>query len=480
MYHKAVYKTCYFVRGTSIQKEALSVIMRNSISLKMNHKGLFSGREIFQLIWPLILDLFLTFFVGMLDSIMVSSVNESAVSAISLIDQIIQLVIMVFSAMAAGGAVIAGQYLGADQKDAARRSAWQLVWLMFLTGAVLCLLLLFFRHAILDLVFGDITDLVYAYSDKYLIITAFSVPMLAVHQAGASVFRTMGNSRTPMLISVMMNVVNFSGNAFLIYKMGMDTDGAGISTLLSRSAAAVVITILLLNPKHLIHYEKTFRYHPDTKLIRKILYVGIPNGLENGMFQLGKILLLSLVSTFGTSAITANAITQNVAQLQLIPAFAVNMAVTTIISRCVGYGDMEQVRYYNRILLFIMYATSLLTAYTIYFSMPLILNLYHASGKTAALTMTMVNWHTFAAVSLWPLSFEIPQALRSSGDVKFTMLTSILIMWCVRITGAYILAFRTGAGAAAPWIAMVIDFVFRTVIYQIRWHSGKWTDKKVI
>ena len=450
------------------------------MKLKLRADGLFSGRDLFQLIWPLILDLFLTFFVGMLDSIMVSSVSESAVSAISLVDQIMQLVIMIFSAMAAGGAVIAGQYLGAQRQKEACSSAQQLVWLMFLTGLGMCLFLLLFHRPIMDHVFGQITPEVYAYSEKYLLITAFSIPMLAIHQAGASVFRTMGNSRNPMFISVMMNVINFSGNALLIYGFGMDTDGAGISTLLSRTAAAVVITILLLKPSRALHYEKTLRYRPNGLLIRKILYVGVPNGLENGMFQLGKLLLLSLVSTFGTSAITANAITQNVAQLQLIPAFAVNMATTTVIARCTGYGDTDQVRYYNRILLFIMYATSLGLAWSIYFSMPLILTMYHASKATAALTMTMVNWHTIGAVSLWPLSFEVPQALRASGDVRFTMLTSILIMWCVRIIGAYLLAYPLDMGAPAPWIAMVIDFVFRTTVYQLRWRSGKWMDKKVI
>lgn len=450
------------------------------MKLQLRENGLFSGRDLTQLIWPLILDLFLTFFVGMLDSIMVSSVNESAVSAISLVDQIMQLVIMVFSAMATGGAVIAGQYLGAQRERDACHSANQLVWLMFLTGVAIGALLLLFHEAVLRLVFGKITAQVYAYSEKYLIITAFSVPMMAVHQGGAAVFRTMGNSRNPMFISILMNIINFSGNALLIYGFGMDTDGAGISTLLSRAAAAIVVTILLLNQDRVLHYEKSLRYRPNGMLIKKILYVGIPNGLENGMFQLGKILLLSLVSTFGTSAITANAITQNVAQLQLIPAFAVNMATTTVISRCVGYGDMEQVQYYNRILLAIMYATSLGLAYSIYFSMPLILNLYHASGETAAIAMTMVNWHTFAAVSLWPLSFEPPQALRAAGDVRFTMLTSISIMWFVRIIGAYILACPLGMGAVAPWIAMAIDFVFRTIIYHFRWRSGKWMDKKVI
>ena len=454
--------------------------MRKNMKFKIKENGLFSGRDLYQLIWPLILDLFLTFFVGMLDSIMVSSVGESAVSGISLVDQIMQLVIMVFSAMATGGAVIAGQYLGAQRDKEACRSAQQLVWLMFLTGVVICVFLLLFHRVIMNHIFGQITEEVYQYSEKYLLITAFSIPMLAVHQAGAAIFRTMGNSRNPMFISIMMNIINFSGNALFIYVFGMDTDGAGISTLLSRTAAAVVVTILLLDQSRTLHYEKTVRYRPNGLLIRKILYVGIPNGLENGMFQLGKLLLLSLVSTFGTSAITANAITQNVAQLQLIPAFAVNMATTTVISRCIGYGDMEQVRYYNKVLLAVMYATSLVLSWSIYFSMPFILTMYHASEATARLTMSMVNWHTLGAVNLWPLSFEVPQALRAAGDVRFTMLTSITIMWCIRIVGAYLLAWPLGLGALAPWIAMVIDFVFRTAVYQFRWRSGKWMDKKVI
>ena len=441
---------------------------------------LFTGRQLMSLILPLIIDLFLTFFVGMLDSVMVSSVNESAVSAISLVDQVIQLVVMVFSAMAAGGAVVAGQYLGARRQKDACRAAGQLVWLMFFTGIFLGAAVLLFRHAILGHVFGHITKQVYSYADKYMIIVSCSIPMLAAYQAGTAVFRTMGNSRVPMWISLMMNLINFSGNAILIYGAGMDTNGAAVSTLVSRAAAAIVITVMLLNQNRDLHYARGLGRHPDGTLIRRILYVGIPNGLENGMFQLGKIVLLSLVALYGTSAITANAITQNMAQIQLIPAFAVNMAVTTVIARCVGYGDIPQVRYYNRLLLIIMYAASEITAFLIYFTMPLILSLYHASPETSRLTMQMMNWHTFAAVTLWPLAFEVPQALRAAGDVKFPMFTSMITMWFIRILGAWILAGPAGLGALAPWIAMVMDFIARTILYQYRWRSGKWIDKKVI
>lgn len=440
---------------------------------------LFSGHTLAALIAPLIIDLFLTFFVGMLDSIMVSTVDESAVSGISLVDQVVQLVIMVFSAMATGGAVVCGQYLGAKKRDKACEASTQLVWLMFLCGIGVAIAVFLLRHLILQHVFGKITDQVYAYADKYMILCSLSIPMLAVHQAGTAVFRTMGNSKNPMWISLMMNIINFGGNAALIYGAGMDTDGAGISTLASRTAAALIVTLMLLDRRRTLHYLRS-RFRPVGSLIRRILYVAIPNGLENGMFQLGKIALLSLVSTYGTNAITANAITQNMAQIQLIPAMAVNMAVTTVISRCVGYGDVQQVRYYNQLLLKIMYLATLLISYLVFFAMPWILILYHATPPTCHLTMLMMRWHTFGAISLWPLAFEFPQALRAAGDVTFPMITSIITMWCVRIMGAYLLARVFGMGALSPWIAMVMDFVVRTVIFQLQWRSGRWTNKKVI
>lgn len=446
----------------------------------MKKHYLFSGRDLFFLILPLIIDLFLTLLVGMLDSIMVSSVGEAAVSGVSLVDQVMQLVIMVFSALAAGGSVVAGQYLGSANREKACKSAHQMVWFMFITALVLMILLLLFREPVFNLFFGSITQEVYAYAERYLMITAFSIPFLAIHQAGAAIFRTMGNSRVPMWISLLMNLINFSGNATFIYGFGMDTNGAGLATLLSRGAAALAATVLLLDPKRPLHYERTLRYRPDFRLIRKIMYVGIPNGLENGMFQIGKIVLLSLVTTFGTRAITANAVTQNVAMIQCIPGFAVNMAITTVISRCVGSGDLEQVRYYNRLLLKIMYAAYAVVCLSIFFALPLILRMYHVSEETAHLTRLMVTWHTFGAILFWPLAFGLPQALRATGDVTYPMVISMITMWLVRICGAYIIAIPLGVGALAIWIAMILDWAIRIVLFIPRWRSGKWIEKKVV
>lgn len=460
----------------------ISVMIFKNTHLQLHTKPdyLFTGHQLATLILPMIIDLFLVFFVGMIDSIMVSSVGEGAVSAVSLVDQVMQLFLMAFSAMATGGAVVAGQYLGAKKEKEACNSTYQLIWFMFLCGIGFAAILLLFRHLILHLCFGQITKEVFSYANKYMIFTACSLPMLTIHQGGTAVFRAMGNSKGPMWISVMMNLINFAGNASLIYGLGMDTDGAGISTLASRTAAAVVVVILLLNQDRLLHLPKTFAYHPDGSLIKRILYVAIPNGVENGMFQLGKLVLLSLVALYGTSAITANAITNNMASIQLIPGIACNMAVTTVIARCVGYGDIKQIRYYNQLMLKIMFITMEIFAWIVYFLMPFVLTLYHASDQTAHLTMVMFRWHTIGAVALWPTAFEFPQALRSAGDVKFPMVVSLITMWLIRILGAYILAKIFGFGAVAPWIAMVIDFAARFFIFQHRWCRGKWIGKQVI
>ncbi len=428
----------------------------------------------------MIIDFFLTFLVGMLDSIMVASINESAVSGVALVDQLIQLVIMIFSALAVGGTVVAGQYLGSDNREKARNSIWQMLWFMILTALIIMVVTVVFRHEVFRLLFGQITDEVAGYADKYLLICAASIPMLAVHQAGAAVFRTMGDARIPMWISLMMNILNFGGNAIFIFGLEMDTDGAGYATLLSRTTAALAVTILLLNRKRPLYYPRTIRWRPDGPLIRKILYVGIPNGVENGMFQLGKILLLSLVTTFGTSAITANAITQNVAQIQCIPGFAVNMAVMTVIARCVGYGDLKQVEYYRKRLLLIQYLSMGAVCIIMYLAMPLILKMYQASGDTASIAIQMVTWHTFGAVILWAPAFGTPAALRAAGDVTYPMVISMITMWAVRILGAYLLAGPLGFGAVAVWIAMLLDWAARILFFLPRWHSGRWISKKVV
>lgn len=444
-------------------------------------KVLFPNKALLALILPMMVELALKLIVGMIDSVMVSSAGEAAVSGVSLVDTVMQLVIYIFSTMAAGGAVVAGQYLGRGDRSSAKKAAGELVWLNGLIALVVTGLVFALSGWIVGSLFGDIAADVASSARDYLFYTAFSIPAIALFEAGTSVFRTMNDTRTTMKISLLMNALNCAGNALLIYGFSMGAAGAAISTLIARWVAAVIITVLMLNQKRDLSLERTLRHHFDWRLAKQIARVGIPGGIENGIFQLGKIALVGLAATFGTTAITANAVTQTLASIEVIPGGAIQLAIVTVISRCVGAGQFDEARRYNRKLILIAMLSHTVLGAAMYLGLPLILSLYSLTAKTTALISSMFLWHTIGAVLLWPLAFVQTAALRSAGDVKYPMILSVVSMWVFRFGGAYLLAKGFGLGAVGIWISMsMLDWGFRAVTYALRWRSGKWKSMKVI
>ncbi|RHP44991.1 MATE family efflux transporter [Clostridium sp. AF32-12BH] len=441
---------------------------------------IFSNRDLIHLVIPLVIELALKLVVGLLDSIMVSSVGEAAVSGVSLIDSVFQLLIYIFAALAAGGAIVAGQRLGAGKRDEAKRSADELMWMNVVISLVIMLLMFAISEWILTHVFGSIDADVYYHAKRYLFVAIFSIPAIGIFEAGTAIFRTMNDSATTMKISLLMNAVNAVGNALLIYVCKMGTQGAALSTLVSRWLAVGIVVWLLLNPNRELSLKRSLRHRFNWNLTKNILRLGIPNGVENGIFQLGKIVLLGFVATFGTSAITANAVTQTLASLEVIPGNAIQLAMIPVISRCVGKKDYEQARYYNRKLMKMAYAAMWIWCGVMVLSLPGILKIYKLSAETAKLMITMFVWHTAGAVTLWPLSFDLPASLRASGDVRFPMVISILSMWTMRLGGAHFLGTFMQLGALGVWIAMaMLDWGFRGTIYVFRWRSGKWMEMRL-
>lgn len=441
---------------------------------------IFSKKDLARLIFPLMIELALTLLVGMIDSVMVSSVGEDAVSGVSLIDTVFQLLIYIFAAFGTGGAVVAGQYLGAGKQAEARETSGQLVWFsglvsLGITGFVYCL-----RKPLLTVVFGAITCEVYNSANAYLLISALSIPALSVYESGAAVFRTLGNSKITMYLSAMMNFINICGNAFLIYFLKLGTAGAAIATVTSRYAAAIVMICFLLQKKRTLYLEKTLHYKPNGTLIRKILSIGVPNGIENGLFQAGKIILVSLVTSFGTSAITANTVCQTISSIQVIPGSAMQLAATTVIARCIGAGDEKQAKYYNRLLLIMSYLALTVFCGVMWLALPTILKWYNLLRATAELTSQMVLVHTVGAILIWSLTFVLPASMRAAGDVKFAMAISIISMWVFRIGAAYLFANGLGCGAIGVWLAMLCDWLFRALVFSIRWLGGKWKNFRAI
>lgn len=437
---------------------------------------LFSNKDLKKLIWPLIIEQLLTVLVGMMDTIMVASVGEAGVSAVSLVDSIMILIIQIFAAIATGGAVVAGQFLGAKDEDNACSADNQLVLFIAALSVGVMALVYLLRGFILHQVFGQISPEVMAYCSTYLDIVSLSIPFIALYNGGAALFRTMGNSKISMYTSLLMNAINVVGNAILIYGFKMEVAGAAIPTLFSRIVAAVVMIALLRNPKLLVHLKRPFVLRFNGGLIKRILYIGVPNGLENSMFQLGKIMLLSLVSGFGTAAIAANAVGNTLATFMVLPGMALGFAVITVISRCIGAGDYEQARYFTKKLLKITYLSMLVTNILVVVAMPVIVKLYNLSEVASTIAMQIILSHGIAAILIWPLAFTLPNTLRAANDVKFSMVISILSMWIFRIGFGYLLAKYLGMGVMGVWFAMYIDWAVRAICFVLRYRSTRWHE----
>ena len=439
----------------------------------------FSNRALKRLIVPMIIEQFLAILVGMSDSIMVATVGEHAVSGVSLVDNIFILLIYLFAALATGGAVVMGQYLGQNKHEKANRAVNQLILFTALFAICIMIGLYLARNLILHRVFGAIEANVMEASKTYLLIVSASIPFIALYNAGAAVFRTMGNSKVPMYLSMMMNAINVGGNAILIFGFGMGVAGAATSTLVSRVISAVAIILLLCSPEHLLHLERPFSFKLDFGMLKKIAYIGIPNGLENGMFQLGKIMVLSMITGFGTAAIAANAVSNIIATFQVLPGMSVGMAVITVCSRCVGAGDYEAARYYTRKILKLVHILIIVFSVTTLVALPGIMHLYNLSDDAMTFTKQIIWYHGICCMLIWPEAFTLPNTLRAASDVKFCMILSIISMWVFRIAFSYIFAVRMGMGVLGVWIAMTIDWAVRAVLFIIRYRGKRWQHKSI-
>ena len=435
---------------------------------------IYSNKDLRSLILPLVMEQLLAILVGMLDTVMISGVGEAAVSGVSLVDNINILVINIFAAMATGGAVVAGHALGQKNQEQAGRSAWQMMLFLLYSSVAMTFLLLGAHRMILRAIFGQVEEAVMTSAVTYLIITGLSICPLALYNGCAALFRAMGNSRTTMYISLLMNLINLVGNAILIFLFQMGVAGAAIATLVARTVAALLIFILMFDEKREIHFQRRLTLRMDFPQVKKILYIGVPNGLENSLFQLGKILLLSLVSTFGTTAIAANAVCGTIANFNILPGMAINMALLSVASYCIGAGDFGQTRYYTRKLMRLTWLCTSAVSIVMIVSAPFFLKIYHLTPETTALAMQVIRYHAVMCIAAWVPSFTLPNTLRAAGDVMWTMAIAIISMWVFRIGTAYFFSNVFHLGLIGIWIAMTIDWMFRGICYEIRYRSGKW------
>ena len=453
------------------QEQAIGQLITIRIVRRMK---MFTKKDLIRLIIPLVIEQILAVTVGMADSMMVARVGEAAVSGVSLVDSINVLLIGLFGALATGGAVVTSQYLGRKDEKNACTSAEQLIAAILVVSLAVMAIALVFRKPILTLLFGNVEADVMMNAQIYMIITSLSFPFLAVYNACAALFRSMGNSKVSMTISLAMNLINIMGNAILIFGFGMGVAGAAIPTLVSRIFAAVTMFILISNRKYIIHIESIRNFKLNMSMIKRILRIGVPNGLENSVFQIGKILVQGIIAGLGTSAITANAIAGNIGGLGVLPGSAMGLAFITVIGQCVGAADYDGVKYYTRKLMKVTYLGMVLINVGILFLIPAIVKLYNLTDVTSEITRQLIAYHCVLAMILWPSSFALPNVLRAANDVKFTMVVSMISMWVWRIGFSKLLVDLFGLGVLGVWIAMTIDWLFRSICFIVRFLKEKY------
>ena len=449
-----------------------------------NRKIVFTNQMLKALIIPLVFEQLLTITVGLADSLMVAQVGQASISAVNLVDQLSNLMIQIFTGMAAGGAAVAGQYLGRQQKDNARRSSHHMFLLLLSVSLVLTGLLYLFREGILGLINRNPDPDVITATRTYYTIVIASIPAIALYNGGAAMFRAMSKSRVTLRVSLLMNAINVVGNAVLILGFRMDVAGVAIPTLAARTVAAVVILSLLAKPDLDLSLSKIFPFRYEGTMMKNILYIGVPGSAENGMFHLGRLVLASLVSSLGTISQAANGISNTVSGIHHFTGSAINLALITVISQCVGAGAFDDARYYMKKFLKITYISMGIANLVGLALIPLIMKIYGASPnvspETLRLATILIIIHGTASMVLWEPAFCFPAFLRAAGDARFTMWVSIISMWTVRVLFAYIFGILFEWGVIGVWLAhSVLDWIVRSLIFYLRYRSNKWETKAI-
>jgi putative MATE family efflux protein len=444
------------------------------LSAKESAARLFSNRALAMLVAPLIVEQVLVITLGFADIVMVATLGEAAVSAVSLGDSVNVLITGLFGALSTGGAVVCAHYFGAKNRQMISMTAKQLIYAtagisLFMTAAGLL-----FQRPLLTLIFGAIESGVMEDTARYFFYSLLSYPFIALYSAASALFRAQGNTAVSMCFALLVNVLNIGGNALCLFLLGWGVEGVAIPTLLSRAAAAFGLFALLsrerpYKEKPGISIKGILAVKLELQTIKKILSIGVPNGIENSVFQIGKILVLTLMAGFGTQAVAANATAAKLCELSCIPGIAMGYAMITVVGQALGARSPGAARCLNRRLLCVSYAAIGAATLPLMLFSREVIGFFGLSPGASELARDMFLLHGAAGLLIWPLSFVLPASLRAANDAAFTMAVSFVTMWAVRVGLSYLFARGSGLGALSVWVAMIIDWLVRALVFSVRW-----------
>ncbi len=440
---------------------------------------MFTQKDLRRLVLPIFLDQLLLAGVGIVSTLLLSYAGEAAVSAVSLVEMLNVLIISLLLAVSTGGTVVLAQIIGSKRLEFAQKAAGQLMVLTLIVAFVFVAFVLVLGQPILNLLFGSVDPDVMRAARIYFIISSLSYPFMALYNSSAGMFRAMGNSRIPMLGSMILNISSVIGFGLAIFIFKAGITGVAIASLTSRVIASLFLLRLNFNPELMVSLDKKRLFIWDKVLIQRIIQVALPNSIENGVTQLGRVFLASIIALFGTAQITANGIVNSLGAFALSYSMALVFASVTVVGQCVGAKEYEQARLYAKKLMRQGQLVTLVLAVLEILLLPLLLKFYTISDEARTLTYQVMILHNTIAVLFWTPGFMLASSLRAAGDARFTMMVSLTAMFIFRIPAAYLFAVVLDFGVMGVMMAMGVDWFYRFTINQIRLKGDKWLNSLV-
>lgn len=440
---------------------------------------IFTNRQLKNMILPLLMEQFLLMLVGLADTFVVSYVGEAAVSGVSLVNSFNTIFLFLFTALASGGAVVVSQYIGSGQSENASRSVSQLLMISTVFAGVMMILILIFNETLIDLIFGKVEPDVKAACVTYLRISAYSYPALAIYNTGSALYRSIGKTSVTMKISIVSNDINVAGNLIGVFLLHAGVAGVAYPSLIARTFSAVVITVLCFRQREIRYYWKDI-FAWDGELLKKIMGIAVPNGIESGIFQFVKVALTSVIAMFGTYQIAANGIAQSFWSVAALVSTSMGPVFITVIGQCMGARDIPQAEYYFKKLMKLTLLISILWNGAIFVAAPFLLRFYAVSSQTRQLVIWLVLIHNVANAIVFPFADCLGKGMRAAGDVRFTMGISLFTTIGVRLVLSILLGIILNLGVIGIAIAMCLDWTVRAILFIIRYKTGKWKTFQVI
>ena len=441
---------------------------------------MFSNKDLRNLIFPLFVEQFLLMFVGIADTFVVSFSSQADVSGVSLVTSFNTVLIFLFTALSSGGAVIISQYIGNKNKETASETSSQLLLVSVIISLFMSILILIFRYPLLNLLFGKIESDVMNACETYLFITTLSLPALAIYDAEAALCRSIGKTNVTMYISAITNIINVIGNCIGVFVLLLGAAGVAYPSLITRIISAIAITVYCFRKKLSVHYEMPFLLKCNGSLQKKIMGIALPNGIENGVHQLVKVALSSMVALFGTYQIAANGVAQSIWSLASIMGLAMAPVYTTVIGQCMGARDIDSANFYFKKLNKITLILSILWNAFVFAITPLIIKYSAISPEAKSLVIWLVLINNIFNALAYPFAGSLGNGLRAAGDVKFTMIISITLTIGARLIFSALFGLYLNLGVIGVAIGMSMDLVFRGAIFIWRYKSQKWTEFQLI